>query len=341
MTVTATSAIEECLRPAAHAWGDARSPSVLHQPAGVGPGHDECWTEAEGERTGDAQPRHNRHNPAVHREMHPVRNIAAEGLGDELNTEPGEPNPQRASHERQHDAFSHELPHDAPSSCADRCADGDLTAAARRTGKQQVGDIRAGDEQDEHGRCESRQGWLLLSETSDLLQAESHHDRLDPVTRVAGGATNIICRFGGLRPEARSPAHDWPPIHKRDVQRRGQATAATACPPRPQAPCKLARRVSNTRLTLIATAATALRLTHRPDKVSSGSRGDRRTSTTRSHQSPAVSRCRRAAVPRRRRDARRAIDRPAACVSCSTAGFTKSSPAVSSSSHSSAIPASA
>ena len=57
--------------------------------------------------------------------------------------------PEHAAGQREQDAFGQQLPDDAAASRADGRADRDLALAARRAHEQQVGDVRARDQQDE------------------------------------------------------------------------------------------------------------------------------------------------------------------------------------------------
>ena len=66
--------------------------------------------------------------------------------------------PQHAAGKRQDDALGQQLAHDAASARADRSAHSNLAAPPGRAHEQQVGDVRAGDQEHEaHGADEDQQ----------------------------------------------------------------------------------------------------------------------------------------------------------------------------------------
>ena len=64
--------------------------------------------------------------------------------------------PEPAGDERQQHRFDEQLPDDVPSAGAERDADADLVRAMGGARQQQVGDVRAGDQQHEADRAHQR-----------------------------------------------------------------------------------------------------------------------------------------------------------------------------------------
>src|SRR5271170_5375449 len=86
------------------------------------------------------------------------------------------------------DGFDQQLADDAPTTGADRAADGELMLARATTGQQQDGAVGAGDDEQEHNACEKkRQGAAGI-----LL--ERHDDRLQGEMPVIGKAIRMLLR---------------------------------------------------------------------------------------------------------------------------------------------------
>ncbi len=69
---------------------------------------------------------------------------------------------ERAADRREDEALAEQLPHEPPRARAERHAHGDLALADRRARQEQVGDVRAGDE--EHERDGHRRDQRALVE---------------------------------------------------------------------------------------------------------------------------------------------------------------------------------
>src|SRR5215212_6674358 len=70
-----------------------------------------------------------------------------------MQSRPGEKETERTARCGQHEAFGNELPEQSPATCAERGADRELLVAALGTREQEVGEIRARDEEDESYRA--------------------------------------------------------------------------------------------------------------------------------------------------------------------------------------------
>ena len=110
-----------------------------------------CQTEDD--PGGQTDRRHEGDDGPVHREFHVVRHA------DILHRRVGPPHARHrhahiceAGDEREQDALHQQLPDNTPTAGAQRDAHRDLVLAMRRAGEQEVGDVRAGDQQHEgHG----------------------------------------------------------------------------------------------------------------------------------------------------------------------------------------------
>ena len=124
-------------------------------------------------------PRHTKEpdHVRVHRELDPVgaaqRRIAS-GTIEQPDAGRRDANAAEAGDDRQQHAFQQQLANDPPPRCAQGDAHGNFARAIRRPRQQQVGDVGAGDQQDERDRAHQREehdanrpAVLLLVERQD------------------------------------------------------------------------------------------------------------------------------------------------------------------------------
>lgn len=96
--------------------------------------------------------------PGIRHDGHTLR-ARKEKCGQDATSPRGDQEPSAAAKKREEDALSEELAEQSRATDAERDAYGDFTPAADGAGETQIGDVRAGDEEDEHryatepGRC--------------------------------------------------------------------------------------------------------------------------------------------------------------------------------------------
>ena len=79
--------------------------------------------------------------------------LSGYALEQRLEAEPGQADPERATEHGNDDPFGHELADQTSASGAERRSHGELAPAGLGAGQQQVGEVRAGDEQHEADRA--------------------------------------------------------------------------------------------------------------------------------------------------------------------------------------------
>ena len=89
-----------------------------------------------------------------------------------------EAQPEQPAKARQHDALDEELPHDSSAARAERRAHGHLARPVRGARQQQVGHVRARNQQDESDRAEQRQEHQADGSAVEAL-VERHQPRFD------------------------------------------------------------------------------------------------------------------------------------------------------------------
>ena len=114
----------------------------------------------------------------------------------------------------EHQALEQELPDDAPACRADGDANGDLAGARRRTREQQVGDIRAGDEQHEHDRAHHRDETSPARPADESVGERFHRPLVTSLRRsgyaavsCCGDAVHFRLRLPGARCVAQPAEH--------------------------------------------------------------------------------------------------------------------------------------
>ena len=91
---------------------------------------------------------------------------------------------EHSTHQAQEDALDEQLPDDAPARGAEGHPDGDLARAVRRSRQQQVGDVRAGDQQHEGHRGEQHEERLPGIAHDGFLQRHHRHALLAVADRI-------------------------------------------------------------------------------------------------------------------------------------------------------------
>ena len=108
----------------------------------------------------------------VDRDVVDPRDAAGAQRPNRPDREVGEQQAERASGQRQDQALTQHLKHQTPASRAERGADGDFLGAHRRADQQQVGHVRAGDQdQDADGRHQRQEGGAAVA---DHLLVQGH-----------------------------------------------------------------------------------------------------------------------------------------------------------------------
>ena len=123
------------------------------------------------------------------------------------NRDAREHQPGRRAEHRQHAAFGDQLSEQAAAPCAERRAHGDFAPARFGSRDQQVGDVGAGDEQDEGDRRHQReQRGTQVAEQLDVERAhlDRRASRWCSDTPVRAAAKSRPCRFA--RPPGSRPA---------------------------------------------------------------------------------------------------------------------------------------
>ena len=105
--------------------------------------------------------------------------------------------PEHAAGERQHDALGQQLAHDAAAARADGGAHGNLAPPAGRAHEQQVGDVRAGDQQHEADGADEHQ--QRRADVGDERFAHRHR-REDGVLAERVGELRRVIRRGERQP---------------------------------------------------------------------------------------------------------------------------------------------
>ena len=189
--------------------------------------------EAEQHPGQQAHPRHEREHAGVHREGHPVR------LPDVLRfpIEPpdenhGEAETDNAADEGQEHALDEQLTNDPPPRRAEGHAHGDLPGAMGRAGQQQVGDVRAGDQQHERDRAHERPEDGFDLRANDAIQKRRDHRRdalvavLVLLRELRGDVAKLAARLlerhaiGQAAVSHEGPLLPWPPEHGRPLRHR-------------------------------------------------------------------------------------------------------------------------
>ncbi len=109
--------------------------------------------EAKGERGRQAGGGDARHHATVHHEVDPIR-CAAQLHRDQPDGESGQHGAGEAGGPREQHALHQQLPDEPPTGRAERHAQAHLPGSARRAGKQEIGHVRARDQEDEDGAAQ-------------------------------------------------------------------------------------------------------------------------------------------------------------------------------------------
>jgi hypothetical protein len=142
--------------------------------------------EPEGEPRRERHRGGERHGPPVEREVQHLERFGLEQRADAGERPARDHEPRRAPEQREHARLGEQLRDEPPPTGAERQPHGHLRLAARAAGEQEVGDVGAGDEQDDAGdaeeECERGLGLLVhgalpagAGRHRDLARAELGH----------------------------------------------------------------------------------------------------------------------------------------------------------------------
>ena len=172
-------------RPAPSTYAARSRPSSLFEDfIDVGLGDVQRGRKAEHNSRQQADGEEEHEDVRVHVERHPVR------LADVLRLAIEPPNAQiadaqtdDAADEREENALDEQLPDDAPPGGAEREANGNFARPMRRARQQQIGDVRAGDEQHERDGAHQRPENSFDLRAQDAIE-EGGHDGADVLVAV-------------------------------------------------------------------------------------------------------------------------------------------------------------
>jgi hypothetical protein len=129
---------------------DERAPALAQRRRQVGLRGAQRRHQPEDERAAEGDGEGEDQRAGVHVERDHRRD--AGDRAQDVDAPRGQQRPEGAGDHRQDEALEHELADDAAAAGAERGAHGDLVAARGAAREQQVGDVGAGDEEDEHDR---------------------------------------------------------------------------------------------------------------------------------------------------------------------------------------------
>ena len=152
----------------------------------------------------------------------------AGGEGPERHgTDPREEQSDRASEERQHDALGQRLAEEAPLRGAERGSHGELGSPCGGAGEDEIGDVRARDQQDKSDRTEQQPQRPFGCRADHPIRQRVGDARR--TWRSSPGTAREVARRS--RPFRRAPTRSWPPARagrgRRGRRRRGSARRAT------------------------------------------------------------------------------------------------------------------
>ena len=225
---------QETAQPAARTAKAAlalRIPSPSLEPGmEIGPRRADCWRQAKDDAGEDRYGERERENRSVDAEHVEPRDVAGIDRPYDIETRQRDQQADRPAHQAEQHALEKQLSHQALPRRAERGADRHFFLAAGGTRQQQVGDIRAGDQQHERDRSEEHEH-CPAHVADDLLEQRNDADGKRPVALVlvanpGGNHAHIGLRVGHrhTRLEAR---HDVvvlvsPPGHGIGAERQRQ-----------------------------------------------------------------------------------------------------------------------
>ncbi len=109
----------------------------------------------------------------------------------------GQRQAQRASREREQDAFGKQLAEDSSRACAKRSANRELAGAARGARQQKIGDVHAGDQEHESNRGEKHQQNRL--DVAEHVLPERNQARADAFVVVGKSRRQVARDFAHVR----------------------------------------------------------------------------------------------------------------------------------------------
>ena len=131
-----------------------RPAAVLERLVRIGPREAPCGDRAREKARDQSDPEREREHGTVHAGFGDQRHLVAEKRDDRVDARPGDDEAERAAREGHERRLGQQLPDDPGPVGAERRADRDLLAAGERSGEDEVGHVRARDEQHEADRAE-------------------------------------------------------------------------------------------------------------------------------------------------------------------------------------------
>ena len=174
------------------------------------------WPEARDERGRQRDGERVEKHPRVDSDLRAAREGVAGERHERLGAPHGQHGPGRAPGERQRECLRQHLPEEAPAAGAESASDRDLPAPSRPAGKQQVGHVDAGDEEDERHRSEEKQQGFPRAAGDRFLQGHEHDAPARVLLRIGGGQPRgdrgEIRLRRGERHARLSPGDDGEPV---------------------------------------------------------------------------------------------------------------------------------
>src|SRR5205823_5452241 len=120
-----------------------------------------------------------RQNSEIDMDLLGERQIAGQRGRQESRTPPGEQNSQNAAHRREDQAFGEQLPDQPRAPCSESRPQGQFPPASGAAAQQHVGDIGAGDEQQESHGAEKQKQKQLGTTHHLLLERRDKRSQLE------------------------------------------------------------------------------------------------------------------------------------------------------------------
>ncbi len=159
----------------------------------------EGWSEAEEDAGDDGNYQGEEQDILIDADFRGTRQAVGRRRQNQAGPPTGEQHTDRCGAQRQQDAFRQQLAHDPSAFGAQRGANGELALARRGARQQQIGDISAGDDQDESDRTDQQQQRGLDVPDHVVLHADEPHPMPGIRLRVLTGQDAADDRHLGLR----------------------------------------------------------------------------------------------------------------------------------------------
>jgi hypothetical protein len=205
---------DECVAEAAAAAARRRvRAAFLHRIGDAGPEQANRWCQAERDSRGNRDQRGKNQNAGVHRRRGDARNARRVPRRQRPHTERGQQQAGNGADAGKHEAFGHQLTDDSSCPGAERTAHGHLALTRLGTREQQIGDVRARDQQQKADGAE-KQPDRPADGADDFLTQRQHHGVELHLARVQSAVRprlrerveiipRLIDRYAGLEPRRR------------------------------------------------------------------------------------------------------------------------------------------